>query len=155
MLIGANPDWPHTAALCEGSSTRACAQVRNKEYPIQLLTHDPRIGAAVIADPLAIMFTPDSYAAIKVPVQLWASAQGGDGVTPDAVAAVDKALPVAHEYRVVPNSAHFAFLAPCPADFAKRRPQLCSDPPGFDRTAFHVQFNAAILAFFRQQLNQR
>jgi hypothetical protein len=34
------------------------------------LTHDTRIRAAVIADPLTIMFSGDSYAAVTVPVQL-------------------------------------------------------------------------------------
>jgi predicted dienelactone hydrolase len=152
VAIGANPDWPHTVALCEGSPLHVCAQIRNKEYPKRSLTHDARIKAAVLADPLAIMFTPGSYAAIKIPVQLWQSARGGDGVTPDAVAAVDKALPVAHEYRVVPNSGHFAFLAPCPPGLAKSRPVVCKDAPGFDRAAFHKQFDADILAFFRAHL---
>jgi hypothetical protein len=35
---------------------------------------------------------------------------GGDGVTPESVAAVDKNLPGKHEYHMVPNSGHFAFL---------------------------------------------
>jgi hypothetical protein len=46
------------------------------------LTHDRRIKAAIIADPLALWFTADSLQEIKVPIQLWASELGGDGVTP-------------------------------------------------------------------------
>jgi predicted dienelactone hydrolase len=65
---------------------------------------------------------------------------------------VDKNLPAPHEYHFVPNAGHFVFLVPCPADLAARRPELCVDPPGFDRAAFHRQFNAAVLAFFRAQL---
>jgi hypothetical protein len=31
-------------------------------------------------------------------------------------------------------------------------PRLCTDPPGFDRTAFHRDFNASIASFFRENL---
>ena len=114
--------------------------------------HDPRIKAAVVADPLAVAFTAASLASIKVPVQLWASERGGDGVMPHDVAQVDKNLPGPHEYRVVQNAGHFAFLAPCPEAMAKALPDFCVDQPGFDRSAFHKELNNAALAFFRQRL---
>ena len=135
VLVGAKPDWATAAALCEQSSSRICGQIRAKEYPEQPLTHDPRIKAAVIADPLALWFTADSLQEIKVPIQLWASELGGDGVSPHNVAAVDSGLPIKHEYHVVPNSAHFAFLAPCPPalprpgqSYAQMRPALTAAP---------------------------
>jgi len=31
-------------------------------------------------------------------------------------------------------------------------PEICADPLGFDRAAFHEQFNADVLAFFRANL---
>jgi predicted dienelactone hydrolase len=31
-------------------------------------------------------------------------------------------------------------------------PRFCADPPGFDRTAFHQEFNASIASFFRETL---
>jgi predicted dienelactone hydrolase len=34
----------------------------------------------------------------------------------------------------------------------KDSPRICADAPGFDRAAFHKDFNAAILAFFRRHL---
>ena len=73
VLIGANPDWAKVAEVCEKSSSHACDQVRRKEFPPRSLPHDARIKAAVIADPLTIMFSRDSYATITVPVQLWQS----------------------------------------------------------------------------------
>lgn len=152
VVIGANPDWDHVISFCEGKKLRACEQIRNKEYPDHPLTHDPRIKAAVLADPLSVPFTSASFAAITTPVQLWRSEHGGDGVEPDTVAWVEKALPAPHEYHVVPNSTHFAFLTPCPSKLASARPELCTDPPGFDRVAFHKQFNVDVLAFFRKQL---
>ena len=151
VVAGAEPDWPAVAVRCTGSPRPICQDILNKEYPAHA-TDDPRIKAAVIADPLALFFTPDSFAAVQVPIQLWASEKGGDGVEPHDVAKVDKNLPAPHEYHVVPNSAHFAFLTPCPPELAEKRPELCTDPPGFDRVAFHKQLDADVLAFFRAHL---
>jgi predicted dienelactone hydrolase len=152
VLTGANPDWDKAAALCQHSASNLCVQIIKKEYPAEPLTHDARIKAAVIADPLAVVFTADSLAPVKVPVQLWASERGGDGVLPHEVAAVDANLAAKHEYRVVSNSGHFAFLPPCPAELAKAAPEACTDAPGFDRAAFHREFNAAVTEFFQEHL---
>ena len=152
VVIGANVDWAHVTQICQGSSVPACAQVLRKEYPSEPLTHDPRIRAAVIADPLAILFTAGSLAAITTPIQLWASERGGDGIYPRDVAEVDKSLPASHEFHVVPNSGHFVFLAPCSPAGVKEHPELCTDASDFDRVAFHKQFDAAVLAFFRANL---
>ena len=152
VLIGADPDWAVVTAFCEQSSSHACEQVRRKEFPTQPLAHEGRIKAAVIADPLAVAFSGNSFAAVRVPVQLWQSERGGDGVVPYSVAVVNKSLPAPHEYYVVPNSAHFAFLSPCPPAAARVHPDLCTDAPGFDRIAFHNEFDADVLAFLRKHL---
>jgi len=73
-------------------------------------------------------------------------------VLPHTADIVDKNLPSKHEYHVLPNAGHFAFLAPCPPALAKEVPQICVDANGFDRAAFHRQCNADMLAFFRMQL---
>jgi hypothetical protein len=44
--------------------------------------HDRRIKAAVVADPLSVFFTAEGLAGITIPVQLWGSEKGGDGVEP-------------------------------------------------------------------------
>ena len=150
-VIGANPDWASVTELCQQLKTHVCEQVRAKEFP-ESVTHDPRIKAAVIADPLSRLFTANSFGDVKIPVQLWASEFGGDGVMPHSVDIVDKNLPSKHEYRVVANAGHFSFLVPCPPEMAAQIPYLCKDAPGFDRVAFHTQFNAEALAFFRAQL---
>ena len=82
VLIGGNPDWARDSDFCPQSSFHWCEQIRRKEFPTQPLAHDGRIKAAVIADPLAVFFTVDSFVAVTVPVQLWASEHGGDGVSP-------------------------------------------------------------------------
>lgn len=154
VVIGANPDW--AIAFCrQSSAVSVCEQILRKDFRVQPLVHDPRIKAAVIANPFSAFFTAQSFAAVKVPVQLWASARGGDEVSPEDIAAVNQNLPARHEYRVVPNSGHFDFLAPCTPALAKARPELCSDAPGFNRVAFHNKFDAAVLAFFRANLSGR
>jgi len=150
VLIGGNPDWGNATTSCQQSSTPLCEQIRRKEFPAPL-AQDQRIRAAVIADPLAIFFTADSFAAVKVPVQLWASQRGGEDITPETDAAVARNLPAEHEYRVVPNSWHLDFIL-CPPTMAKAVPEVCTDAPGFDRAAFHKEFNADVLAFFHANL---
>jgi len=152
VLLGANPDWAGAASdHCQHVPRPFCQQILDKRTPAQPLTHDPRIKAAVLADPLAIFFSAESLAPIKTPVQLWASSRGGDGVLPSHVAFVDANLPAQHDYRVVPNSGHFAFFL-CPPAMLQAGSELCADAPGFDRAAFHAEFNAEVLAFFRTWL---
>jgi predicted dienelactone hydrolase len=152
VLIGANPDWAGEASkYCQQRQLVFCQQIVGRKYPSQPLAHDPRIKAAVLVDPLASFFSAESLAAIKVPVQLWASERGGFGVLLHDIAALDANLSAKHEYHVVPNAGHLAFGLCSPA-LVKERPELCVDAPGFDRVAFHAQFNGDVLAFFRKWL---
>jgi predicted dienelactone hydrolase len=154
VLIGANPDW--TAVLCRFSSAPiVCAQILGKEFQTRPVVPDLRIKAAVIADPPGIYFNADSFGKVKVPVQLWASETGGRGlpninVTSEGVADIERSLPKKHEYHVVRNAGHFAFLICGPSTGAM--PEFCKDASSFDRIAFHKQFNADILGFFRTHL---
>jgi predicted dienelactone hydrolase len=149
VVIGGEPHFAERGRLCR-QSPQLCEEIRGKPFP-----HDLRIKAAVIADPLAVFFDVDSFAAVKAPIQLWASEGGGDGVEPEDVAAIEQNLPIPHEYHVVPKSRHFAFLPPCSPELTEKRPELCTDPPGFDRVAFHRQLNANMLAFFCSYLVDR
>jgi predicted dienelactone hydrolase len=154
VLVGARPDWASTTTLCRTSTSHMCEQILSKAFPARPLTYDPRIHAAVIANPLAVMFTAHSFSAVKVPVQLWESERGGDGVSPESVAAVNKNLPAQHEYHMVRNAAHFVFLAPCAPPLTKKRPELCTDAAGFDRAVFHKQFDANVVRFFETKLTE-
>jgi predicted dienelactone hydrolase len=152
VLIGANPDWTKASEFCQQSSLHVCERIRRKEFPAQPLAHDSRIRTAVIADPFGgLFFTAEGLSAVKAPVQLWGSQRGGDGVTQESVTALNQNLPARHEYHLVPNSAHFAFVI-CPPALAKAVPEICTDAPGFDRIAFHKQFNAEVLSFLQTEL---
>ncbi|WP_175772242.1 alpha/beta hydrolase family protein [Paraburkholderia phenazinium] len=160
-LIGGSPDFQLLLAHCPTyPGNHWCEQIRNDSTFAQSLTHDRRIKAAVIADPgLGAEFTANGLKDVTVPVQLWASAFGGDGVSPEDAATVSRNLPTKPDYRVVPNSGHFAFMAPCDAEFTRTvtnfgEPEICTDANGFDRVAFHRYFDADVLAFFRSHLAQ-
>ncbi|MBW5440919.1 hydrolase [Bradyrhizobium canariense] len=152
VLAGGNPDLRRFALYCsDANRTRACEQLRSGDIP-NSLPHEPRIRAAVLADTAVnFAFPADRLADIKIPLLIWRSEFGGAGVDPKNSALVAESLPGKKEVRVVP-AGHFAFLSPCSAEFAEKLPRFCADPPGFDRRAFHREFNASIIDFFRETL---
>jgi predicted dienelactone hydrolase len=155
VVAGANPDFAAgLRAVCPPvSTTPKCAPLRDGKLPDQPVVHDPRIKAVVIADPaFAAFLTRGGLKNVTVPVQLWRSEHGGDGVAPAALEPLRHRLPRRPEEHIVLNSRHFSFLAPCSPEQRKAAPLACSDPPRFDRVAFHKQFNAAVLAFLDKHL---
>lgn len=152
VLAGGNPDFRRFATFCSDSSTmRACEQFRSGDIPGSL-PHEPRIRAAVLADTAVnFVFTSERLADVQIPLLIWRSELGGAGVDPKNTALVASWLPGKKEVHVVP-AGHFAFLSPCSSEFAEKLPRFCTDPPGFDRTAFHREFNASIVSFFRENL---
>jgi predicted dienelactone hydrolase len=146
-LIGAAPDF---ARACKDDATGVCAQLRGAETPRP--PHDARIKAAVIADPPSGLFTRDNLAAIKIPLQFWRAELKASAVDPQGTNRIARSLPGTPEIHTVPGS-HFVFMAPCSPELATAAPRICTDAPaGFDRTAFHREFNASIVRFFRDHL---
>jgi predicted dienelactone hydrolase len=156
VVIGGNPDFRSDIAGCVGSSFRACEQLRNKEIPAEAPTHDRRVKAAVIVDPAPSFFFPaDNLKAVTVPVQLWSSDPklGSDQVLSGCCAlGINQRFPSKPDFHLVPNAVHFSFLALCSPAEAQAFPVICVDAPGFDRVAFHKEFHANVLAFFRKHL---
>ena len=120
VLAGARPDFERLPPLPSSPCAKdlqspACTLMRQRfqELLASPLAHDARIKVAVIADPLSTVFDAEGLKDVKTPILLWASAYGGDGVTPASVAAVRRNLPVAPEWRVAEKAEHFGFLAPC------------------------------------------
>ncbi len=152
VAVGAVPDFRIGAGLCAHVDLPLCQEARSKDLPTPP-ARDARIKAAVIADPLSL-FAASGLASVGVPIQLWSSELGGDGVTLHSVKAVRAALPALAEYHMAEGAGHFAYLAPCSAEQTRAIPAICQDKPGFDRVAFHTHFNAKVLAFFRANLKQ-
>ncbi|HEY2000422.1 dienelactone hydrolase [Paraburkholderia sp.] len=115
--------------------------------------HDPRIKAIVVAAPaFGFAFDRAGLGNVRVPVQLWSAAADHHQPPPFYDDAVRVNLPEPPEYHVVANAGHYDFLPPCGTHLSKVAPGICSSLPGFDRAAFHEQFNADIVRFFNDTL---
>ncbi len=151
VLMGVTPDFNRFAKFCQEKAD-VCERLHNGEG-VTNLPSDARIKAAVIVDPMNVVFTRDNLAAIRIPLQFWRSELGGPGVGDGSGnARIADSLPGKPEIHVVP-AGHFTFLAPCSPQLAAAIPRICTDvPAGFDRAAFHHNFNASVVRFFQEQL---
>jgi predicted dienelactone hydrolase len=153
MLVGAHADFRRIALRCkETEKTENCERARSGDVPPSPQP-DPRIRAAVLADTaMNFVSTPEALADIQIPLQIWRSELGGNGVDARFTALTARLLPGSPEIHTVP-AGHYAFLPPCPPQLAAAVPRICTDEPaGFDRAAFHREFNASVVGFFREQL---
>ncbi|HWB47686.1 MAG TPA: alpha/beta hydrolase [Stellaceae bacterium] len=165
IALGGTPDFALTAKFCEEHPDFwSCQQIKQRAAantdpapdnpaPPPDWPHDPRLKAAVIAAPAAgYAFGKDGLSAVSVPVQLWRAEN--DKITPNEWNAdhVRDALPKPPDDHLVANAGHFDFLAPCSDALAKVAPEICVTAPGFDRAAFHRDFDQAVVAFFKARL---
>lgn len=157
--IGGMPDFAKIGPMCAqypgdyacGLVGRSGGNVTAPSASALNSAADSRIKAAVVVAPaLGFTFSPDGLKNVKVPVQLWRAENDVIVPHPRYAEAVRLALPHAPDYRVVANAGHFDFLAPCSSALASVAPPICTSAVGFDRTAFHVSFNAAVVSFFRR-----
>jgi predicted dienelactone hydrolase len=124
-----------------------------KPIPAAAWVHDPEIRAAVVAAPaLGFTFGKAGLAGVRVPVQLWRAELDHVLPHPFYAQAVKDALPTPPDYHLVAHADHLDFLPPCDAAKARIVPAVCMSPHGFDRAAFHQQFNAAVVQFFEKTL---
>jgi predicted dienelactone hydrolase len=159
VAIGGVPDLSRRPSYCAAypdewgcQRLRATGQVVSAAPPAAFV-HDPRIAAAVIAAPAGgYTFTPEGLAGIAAPIQLWRPDSDELLPHPRHAQKVHDELPVKPDYHVVPNAGHYVFLAPCTPALARIVKVGCRDPAGFDRAAFHREFNPAVVAFFKAKL---
>jgi predicted dienelactone hydrolase len=151
--IGGKPDLSRIWTECRSRPEFICKTTSPRNYKDHSPTDwksDARIRAAVVAAPgLGFTFMPADLSRVSVPVQLWAGT--ADETVPLATNAgyLARLLGQQAEMHTVPGAVHFSFLMPCgllgPGE-------LCKDPQGFDRSAFHRQFNSDVVKFFSSKL---
>jgi predicted dienelactone hydrolase len=158
VATGGIPDASRIESYCLAHPEEWACQ-KTKEHPRNasdepvVLVHDPRIKAAVIAAPaVGYAFTAEGLSQVKAPIQLWRGERDEILPHPRHAQNVYDNLPIKPEYHVVPKAGHFVFVTPCPASLASAVPMICHDMEGFDRAAFHKEFNAAVVAFFKAKL---
>ena len=116
-------------------------------------THDGRIRAAVVVAPaLGFTFGKAGLAGVGLPIQLWRDLDDHVLPNPDYAEAVRVSLPAPPETHLVEHADHFDFLAPCTARLAASAPLICRSEPGFDRAAFHTDFDREVVRFLLERL---
>ena len=156
--IGGIADFSKIGPMCrQYPADFACQLIAKSQTPVvataPTVVTDARIKAAVVAAPaLGFTFSPDGLKNVKVPVQLWRAENDVVVPHPRYAESVRLAMPEAPEYHVVPNAGHYDFLAPCSDALTSMAPVICTSLPGFDRAAFHADFNSVVVKFFKNTL---
>lgn len=111
---------------------------------------DRRIRAVVALAPMAVVFTPESLAAIKLPVRVIMAEQ--DVVLNGKYHGqyVVDSLPGA-KASTVSGAGHFAFMAQPTFPLPSVAGDASANPPGFDRVAFLPSLDSQVAEFFAEQ----
>ena len=159
VAAGGTPDLSIIGPFCETHADQdLCEALRHAgvdlhsiaKVPADAWVHDPRIGAVVIAAPsFGFAFGRTGLSSVRAPVQLWSAADDRHQPHPYYDEPVRDDLPRAPDYHTVASAGHYDFLPPCDAHLSHLRPDICNSLPGFDRAAFHEQFNADVVQFFK------
>ena len=164
VAAGGVPDFAQLVPYRQAHpETVTCTMLRDSpgtmerliRFPPSGWEHDPRVRAAVVAAPaVGFAFGKQGLEGVRIPVQLWRAEFDHVLPYPDYADAVRLALPQPPDYHVVPNADHYDFLPPCSAALASEAPEICRSRPGFDRAAFHAQFNQEVVTFFQRALGE-
>lgn len=162
VAAGGMPDLSTIGPFCETHADQdLCKALEHFGVDLRSITnvpanawvHDSRIGAVVIAAPsFGFAFRRKGLSAVRVPIQLWSAADDHHQPHPDYDEPVRDGLPRAPDFHLIADAGHYDFLPPCDARLSRLRPEICNSLPGFDRTAFHEQFNADVVEFFKANL---
>ena len=129
------------------------AAAKGRRKPDLKFVADPRVKAIfVMAPALGYLFDRAGLAKVEVPVRLYRPSADEILAHPWNAERIAKSLPKPPEYQVVEGAGHYVFLPPCPVILALRLRDICKDPPGIDRAAFHDRLNADMVDFFRRTL---
>jgi len=109
---------------------------------------DPRVTQLVLLAPAAAWFlAPGSLAGVRASILMLTGEK--DTVTPawhaDVIRAGVSSPRLVHH--VVANAGHYSFLTSFPPHLVSPALPPSQDPPGFDRTAFHVELHRLVLEF--------
>jgi len=155
LLAGAKPDFSRFSTYCRdtGASPATCAEGPPLIRQGLGFFRDERVKAAYLMAPgPGYFFTREGLADVRIPVHIDDPTEDEMLVRPYAAERIRDLLPERPEYTRVPGAGHYAYLAPCSEDLRHRMPQLCTDPPGFDRGGFHVELATEMADFFRRAM---
>ncbi len=150
-------DDPGYCALAKGSAgaaatatqaASAAGAVTPEAGPVSV--PDRRIRAVVALAPMAVVFTPESLAAITVPVRVIVAEQDvvltGKYHGGHVVASLPRA-----QASTVAGAGHFAFMAQPTFPLPSAAGDAAANPAGFDRVAFLPELENRVAGFFAEQ----
>jgi predicted dienelactone hydrolase len=111
---------------------------------------DRRIRAVFVLAPMAVVLTPESLAAIRMPVRVLVAEKDVVLNTRYHGAYVVAQLPNARAGTVA-GAGHFAFMAQSTIPLPSAAGDAAANPPGFDRLAFLADLDEQVAAFFAEQ----
>ncbi len=112
---------------------------------------DPRVRAVFVMAPMAVVFTPQSLAAIQVPVRVMMAEHDTVLAGKYHGAYVAANLPKA-QATTVAGAGHFAFMAQPTVALPSAAGDAAANPPGFDRVAYLPELEDQVSRFFAAQL---
>lgn len=113
---------------------------------------DERVRAVYsIAPVLGPAFIKKSLAHISIPVRIIVGTRDEQAIPTFNAKLIASSIPTA-ELELLPDVAHYTFLACCSLRGKLFVRQLCSDPRGIDRKQIHRKIGADVVAFFNRTL---
>ena len=136
------------AAVAQAPGTPAASTAAPATQPVSVA--DRRIRAVVVLAPMAVVFTPQSLAAISVPVLIIMAERDAvlNGKYHGGYVAAN--LPKA-QVSTVGGAGHFAFMAQPTFPLPSAAGDAAANPPGFDRGAFLPALESQVTEFFADQ----
>ena len=142
------PEFPDPGAFVSLFDSLATSDTDHKQS-----YRDRRIRAVfAIAPVLGEAFLPESLALIDIPVKIMV------GEADTAAAPQRNAIPLAGAIKgaelviMEGQVAHYTFLAECTLAGEAALPELCTDPPGVNRSHIHAQASKSAADFFDRHL---
>jgi predicted dienelactone hydrolase len=155
LIAGARPDFSRFSTYCgdTGAAPATCAEGPPLIRQGLGFFRDERVKTAYLMAPgPGYFFTREGLADVRIPVHIDDPAEDKMLVRPFAAERIRDLLPEPPEYARVAGAGHYVYLAPCPEPVREKTPQLCTDPPGFDRAGFHLELATEMADFFRRTL---
>ena len=156
LLLGARPDFARFADYCRNPDIDgSCATTSGPPAIRQGLTffREPRIKAGFLMAPgPGYFFTREGLSDVTVPIRIDDPALDEVLTRPYSAERIRDLLPTPPDYALAPEVGHYIYSAPCPRPMLAKYPELCTDPPGVDRAAFHRRLVAEMANFFGRTL---
>lgn len=170
-LVGGVPEARRMAQHCAGVTDDPACVFRDPKVgvadpggePLQLPAsataagevRDPRIRAAMLMAPLGQPVAPGTLSRSTARILLIAAEH--DEVLPHRYhyEHLRRQLPAGSGARIAEGAGHYAFIVPTDPGWKDRLGPVPTDPPGFDRTAFHARLSEETVRFFESALELR